>query len=108
MQNQAPGPYGQATGPYKDGLVDVDWTNPAPTFKFHTEVGALATLDDLGSQLRSARRQVEEVMRYMRAAVLAAREPYEDGEQTTPTAIIGNSGLSRRKVYQILNLADET
>lgn len=81
--------------------VEVDWTKE-PSFYFSTEVDALMTLQDLGDQLASARRQVREIMRYMNAAVVAARVPYKNGEQTSPTAIIGHSGLSRRTVYAIL------
>lgn len=82
--------------------VEVDWTKE-PNFYFSTEVDALTALQDLGDQLDSAREQVMHIMRYMRAAVIAARVPYKNGEQTSPTAIINHSSLSRRTVYAILD-----
>ncbi len=85
--------------------VDVDWTRE-PVFEFGTEMAALVTLQDLGGQLEAARKQVRHVMRYMAAAVVAARDNGEG--ETTKEAIIGNSGLARRTVYTILerNTAD--
>lgn len=80
--------------------VEVDWVSQ-PVFQFDTEVGALMTLQDLGEQLEAARKQVEHVMRWMTAAVLAARH---NGEGTTSKqAIIGNSRLARQTVYDILD-----
>jgi hypothetical protein len=77
----------------------VDWTRQAE-FDFGTEVDALLTLQELGEELRGARRQVEETMRYLRAAVRAARINGEG--MTSAEAIIRESGLSRRTVYKML------
>lgn len=81
--------------------TEVDWT-ANPNYSFDTEVEGLEALIELGDHLRAARREVEETMRYLRAAVIATRE---NGEGTTQAqAIINHSGLSRRTVYQILGL----
>ncbi len=84
--------------------VTVDWT-AEPNFYFSTEIDALTTLQDLGEQLANARRQVDETMRYLRAAIVAARRPYKTGEQTSVEAIINHANLSRRTVYGVLDRA---
>lgn len=85
------------TGPIQDDHIN--WT-VTPRFDFATEVDALQTLVDLGERLALARREVDELMRYLRAAVPAARV---NGEGITAAqAIIDHSGLSRRTVYGIL------
>jgi hypothetical protein len=80
---------------------EIRW-NEDPAFRFDTEVDALMTLQDLGQHLKAAREQVRQVMRYMTAAVQAARTVEEDGDLVSKEAIIGHSGLSRRTVYAIL------
>ncbi len=79
----------------------VDWTREA-YFDFESEVDALTTIQELGDELAAARKHVEHTMRYLRAAIVAARKPDENGEQTSAEALIGHSGLSRRTVYQII------
>lgn len=81
---------------------EFNW-NEDPDFRFTTEVDALMTLQDLAQDLESAREQVRQVMRYMTAAVLAARAVEEDGSPVSKQAIIGHSGLSRQTVYDILS-----
>ena len=73
-----------------------NWTNE-PVFDFATEVDALQTLDVLGEQLRAAREHVHQIMRYVEAAVLAARH-----NGTRPQAIINHGGLARRTIYRML------
>lgn len=80
--------------------VEVDWTKE-PTFEFGTEVAGLMALQDLGEQLEAARQQVRHVMRYMTAAVIAARNNGEG--ETSKQAIIGHSGLARQTVFTILD-----
>jgi hypothetical protein len=81
---------------------DIDWTKE-PVFEFATEINALMTLEALGHELESAREQVQHTMRYLRAAVRAARHNGEG--ETTTQAIIGQSGLARQTVYDILGEA---
>lgn len=80
---------------------EVDWTKE-PDFSFPDEVTALTALGNLSEDLNAAREQVRHVMRYMTAAVKAARAVTEDGEPVTKQAIIGHSGLARQTVYDIL------
>lgn len=86
------------TGPIEIG-TELDWTKH-PVFEFATEVDALQTLTHLGDDLRAAREQVQQIMRYMGAAVRAARHNGEG--DTSPQAIIGHSGLARQTVYTML------
>jgi hypothetical protein len=79
----------------------VDWVSE-PVFEFETEVDALKMLQALSDELRSAREQVRHAMRYMGAAVQAARTVVEDGKPVSKQAITRESGLSRRTVYAIL------
>lgn len=88
------------TGPLDVG-TDLDWTKD-PVFEFATEVSALETVHALGQDLTAARDQVRQIMRYMTAAVQAARRVEEDGESVTPQAIINHSGLARQTVYNML------
>ena len=81
--------------------IDIDWTKE-PTFIFGNEVDALETLAVLGDDLRAAREQVRQIMRYTSAAVIAARKVEEDGKKTSPQAIINHSGLARQTVYNLL------
>jgi hypothetical protein len=85
-----------------DELVEsgIAW-NREPVFVFETEVDALQTLEALGDQLKAAREQVRQIMRYMRAAVPAARHNGEG--DTNPQAIISHSGLARQTVYDMLD-----
>lgn len=86
------------TGPI-DVETDFDWTKE-PVFEFETEVAALETVQTLGEDLQAARAQVRHLMRYMRAAVIAARHNGEG--DTQPQAIINHSGLARQTVYNML------
>ncbi len=86
------------TGPI-DIETELDWTKE-PVFEFATEIDALQTLTQLGDDLRSAREQVRQIMRYTGAAVRAARHTGEG--ETTPQAIINHSGLARQTVYTLL------
>lgn len=86
------------TGPI-DISTELDWTKE-PVFEFATEVDALQALQFLGDDLRAAREQVSQIMRYMNAAVRAARTTAEG--ETQPQAIINHSGLARQTVYDIL------
>lgn len=79
--------------------VNIDWTAD-PNFAFDTEVDALMTLETLGWELTSAREQVRQVMRYMTAAVKAARDCGEG--PVSKQAIIGHSGLARQTLYDML------
>lgn len=81
--------------------LDIDWTKE-PVFEFGDEVAALETLTLLRGDLLAAREQARQTMRYMNAAVIAARKVEEDGKKTTPQAIINYSGLARQTVYNIL------
>lgn len=80
--------------------VEVDWTKE-PEFDFRAEVDALETLECLSGQLRAAREQERQVMRYMNAAVRDTRAMTES-ERPTPQAIINHSGLARQTVYTML------
>lgn len=79
----------------------VDWTKE-PAFDFATEVEALQMIEALGEELRIAREQARHCMRYMAAAVQAARKPIEDGKPVSPQAIISHSGLARQTVYDLI------
>jgi hypothetical protein len=79
---------------------EVDWTKE-PEFDFETEVDALQALEMLGDELRSAREQARQVMRYMAAAVKGAGA-MDEGQRPTRQAIIGHSGLARQTVYDLL------
>ncbi len=79
---------------------EVDWTKE-PIFDFATEVDALRTVELLGEDLRAAREQVRQVMRYMTAAVQATKR-MDEAERPTPQGIIGHSKLARQTVYDIL------
>lgn len=79
---------------------EVDWTLD-PEFDFTCEVDALETVELLGEQLRLAREQVRQVMRYMTAAVKGAAA-MDEAERPTPQAIINHSRLARQTVYDIL------
>ncbi len=81
--------------------IDIDWTKE-PVFNFDNEIDALETLSVLGDDLRAAREQVRQIMRYMDGAVRAARAVTEDGEKVRPQAIINHSGLARQTVYNML------
>jgi hypothetical protein len=84
-----------------DELIEhgVTW-NHEPGFEFTTEVDALQTVEVLGDQLRAAREQVRQIMRWIEVAVPAA---HHNGEgETQPQAIINHSGLARQTVYDIL------
>lgn len=86
------------TGPI-DVTTELDW-NKEPVFEFATEVDALQALELLGDDLKAAREQVRQIMRYMTAAVRGARHNGEG--DTQPQAIINHSGLARQTVYDIL------
>lgn len=86
---------------YDPGTDSINWTKK-PKFEFATEVDALETLVLLGEDLRAAREQVRQVMRYMSAAVIAARNTTEGGERVAPQAIINHSGLARQTVYNLI------
>jgi hypothetical protein len=77
----------------------VDWTRPAE-FHFATEIDALNTVEELADELRSARRQVDETMRYLKAAIAASARTAEG--PVKPQALIGHSGLARQTVYDAL------
>lgn len=81
--------------------TEVLW-NQAPNFVFDTEVDALIALDDLGDQLRAAREQVDQTMRYLRAAVRAADEVVEDDGPIAFQALVNHSGLARQTVKDML------
>jgi hypothetical protein len=79
---------------------EVDWTKD-PEFDFAWEVDALETLAWLSEDLKAAREQVRQIMRYMNAAVKGAHAMNE-AERPTPQAIINHSGLARQTVYNLL------
>jgi len=81
-----------------DGSM-VDWTLPAE-FHFATEVDALETVGELADDLRAARRQVDETMRYLKAAIAASATT--DEGPVKPQALITHSGLARQTVYDAL------
>lgn len=87
------------TGP--DDLADGERWDKEPVFDFATEADALRTFELLGEDLRAAREQARQVMRYMTAAVLAAKTMNE-AERPTAQGIIGHSKLARQTVYNIL------
>lgn len=92
------------TGPgelYRDGLDSIDWTED-PDFKFLTEVDALQTLEMLGDDLRNAREQVRQVMRYIQAAAISARNGTREDGKVKPQAIISHSGVARQTVYNMI------
>lgn len=81
----------------------VDWVSE-PIFDFSTEVEALNMLQALGEEIRAAREHERHCMRYMTAAVRAARNVTEgDGKLVSKAAIIGNSGLARQTVFEMLD-----
>ena len=84
-----------------DELVEhgVTW-NHQPEFEFATEADALQTVEVLSNQLRAAREHERQVMRWLKAAIPAAR--YNGEGKTQPQAIINHSRLSRQTVYNIL------
>lgn len=84
------------TGP---DTLDLDWTKE-PVFRFGTEVDGLMTLEELGHELRAAREQERHIMRFIKAAVLAARHNGEG--DTQPQAIINHTGLARQTIYNML------
>ncbi|MEU1883436.1 hypothetical protein ABZ470_39535 [Streptosporangium sp. NPDC020072] len=99
------------TGPnelYSPATPDsINWRE-SPEFRFLTEVDALQTLEMLGEDLRSAREQARQVMRYIEAAVIGARTEsgtVQDGP-VSAQAIIGATGLARQTVYKILHRND--
>ncbi|MFI6485148.1 hypothetical protein ACIBH1_45070 [Nonomuraea sp. NPDC050663] len=88
----------------------VSWVEE-PIFDFPDEAAALEVLRLLGDDLEAARRQEQEVMRWLKAAAEAAhRTPGTAGRGKGPTvskeAIIANSGLSRDLIYRWLGPAD--
>lgn len=85
---------------YATDADSIDWTLD-PTFKFATEVDALQTLEFLGHELKAAREQARQIMRYIQAAVDASQATTEDGK-VAPQAIINHSGLARQTVYNML------
>jgi len=86
-----------------DGLdlpVDVNHPGP-PEFNFHTEVGALRTLEDLGSQLQELKAQEARIRLHMRAAVDASQR-CRNGDAASQRAIEGATGLSSPAVCDML------
>jgi len=83
---------------------EVDWTKD-PEFDFATETDALQTLTWLGENLRLAREQVRQTMRYMTAAVQGAKA-MDEAERPTAQAIINHSRVARQTVYDILGGGD--
>jgi hypothetical protein len=79
----------------------VDWTKE-PVFDFISEVEALEMIAAIGDELRDAREHARHCMRYMAAAVQAARQVTEDGKKINPQAIINHSGLARQTVYNLI------
>ncbi|MEV0306542.1 hypothetical protein [Nonomuraea fuscirosea] len=86
---------------YIPGSEQIDWTKE-PQFEFDTEVDALQTLQMLGEDLRSAREQVRQVMRYIQAAAVAARNGTQQDGKVKPQAIINHTGLARQTVYDMI------
>lgn len=85
-----------------DELIEhgVTW-NHEPVFEFATEVDALQTVEVLGKQLEATREQVNQIIRWLKAAVPAA---HHNGEgKTQPQAIINHTGLARQTVYDMLS-----
>lgn len=87
------------TGP-DDLDGDVRW-DKEPVFEFATEVDALRTIELLGEDLRAAREQVRQVMRYLGGAVQATKT-MDETERPKPQGIIGHSRLARQTVYNLL------
>lgn len=79
---------------------EVDWTKE-PEFEFAGETVALETMEVLAEQLRLAREQARQVMRYMTAAVKGTKA-MDEAERPTPQALINHSRLARQTVYDIL------
>lgn len=79
---------------------EVDWTKE-PEFNFAYEADALEAMEMLAEQLRAAREQERQVMRYMAAAVKGTKAMGED-ERPTPQAIINHSRVARQTVYNML------
>lgn len=86
---------------YLPGSEQIDWTKE-PIFEFETEVDALQALQMLGDDLRTAREQVSQVMRYIQAAATSARNGTRQDGKVTPQAIIGHTGLARQTVYNMI------
>lgn len=86
---------------YLPGTEQIDWTKE-PVFEFETEIDALQVLQALGDDLRNAREQVRQTMRYIQAAASAARNGTRQDGKVKPQAIIGHTGLARQTVYDML------
>jgi hypothetical protein len=89
------------TGPedlYPDGANSVSWVSD-PVFEFTTEIDALRTLQLLGDDLQAARREVENVLRYMAAAARAAHQGTHEDGPVSAQAIINETGTARQTVY---------
>lgn len=89
------------TGPdelYGQNGDSIEWTAD-PDFQFETEVDALQVLQLLGEDLRAAREQVQQIMRYMEAAAKAAHAGTEQDGPVAPQAIINETGVARQTVY---------
>lgn len=78
-----------------DQYEQVNWLQQ-PVFEFDDEAQALMTLQALREDLEGAREQVRHTMRWMDAAVRAAKEV------ANPQSIIAESGLARQTVYNML------
>ena len=88
-----------------------EWTEPTsdvianwlidPVFHFATEVEALQALEALADERRAALEQAAHTMRYIKAAIKAARA-LPDEERPHPQAILNHTKLARKTVYQIL------
>jgi hypothetical protein len=91
-------------GEWADGgndLLRYNWTVD-PLFEFTTEVQALMALEFMAEDYRAALKQAKQIMRYMKAAIAAARA-LPEGERPHPQAIIGHTRLARQTVYNILD-----
>lgn len=96
------------TGPdnlYPEGTGTIDWT-AQPRFEFDTEADALETLQLLADDLRAAREQERQLLRYMEAAAVAARRGAGEDGPVTPQAIINHTGVARRTVYKWIGEKD--
>ena len=90
---------------YLPGTEQIDWTKE-PVFEFETEVDALQALEALGEDLRTAREQVRQVMRYIEAAATSARNGTAQDGKVSPQAIIGHTKLARQTVYNMIGEKD--
>lgn len=86
---------------YLPSTEQIDWTKE-PVFDFETEVDALQALEALGDDLRNAREQARQIMRYIRAAATSARNGTRQDGKVQPQAIIGHTGLARQTIYDML------